>query len=231
MNYINMLNGMVKSQQEETKNLIMVKASESRYFIKLQTAVGIINKSLKTHIDIWEEEIKMGGFLNIYYRNLVLKRAYNICEKLRKNFYGYKVNSSDLKKVDTIASATYRAIADSTERMPKNCKRPKNSVNAEIEENTLPKDFLSTFCIVMYSIKYLEQLEPTIKKYGLEKDINTLKNLFSKYEKFIENEIIVTSEFETFEEYKNFVEKVAFDNKKDKLMNNIKIYKKRKHIE
>ena len=112
--------------------------------------------------------------------------------------------------------------------MPKNCKRPKNSVNAEIEERTLPKDFLSTFCIVMYSIKYLEQLEPTIKKYSLEKDINTLKNLFSKYEKFIENEIIVTSEFETFEEYKNFVEKVAFNPRKDKILKGVEIYKKKK---
>lgn len=230
MNYINILNDIVKKQQEETKNLIMVKASESRYFIKLQTTIGIISKSLKTHIDIWEEEIKNGGFLNIYYRNLVLKRTYNICEKLIKKFYGYKVNFNDLKKVDSIAGATYRAIADSTERMPKNCKRPKNSVNAEIEENTLPKDFLNTFCIVMYSIKYLEQLEPTIKKYGLEKDINTLKNLFSRYEKFIEDEIIVTSEFETLEEYKNFIEKIAFNSRKDKILKEIEIYKKRKKI-
>ena len=75
MNYINMLNDMVKNQQEETKNLIMVKASESRYFIKLQTAVGIISKSLKTHIDIWEKEIKMGGVFKYLLQKFSFKKS------------------------------------------------------------------------------------------------------------------------------------------------------------
>lgn len=208
--------------------LTPARVSEKRYYIMFKTTLSIVTAELGAHIKLWEKEEKMGGFLNLYYKNLILKRAFKLAKKIC--IKAYKYNFDNERKVGEIVDTTKKRIAKRAISNQESSSDEVINVNSSIEGVTLPPEFFTSFCVLMFSIQYFDTLEKTIEEEELKEDITLLRKLFNKYQSYIENEVVCTSPFKKIEEYKVFVEKVAFDTRRDKIMRGIRAYKEKKHI-
>lgn len=176
---------------------------KDRYVAKCIIALVMLKNNINKHLDVWENEIKENdGYLSPYIHNLVLKNVKNKVNSMKDELdYIISDNMSE-ENLQKLTHSTFNSLSNVIQRQALDMD---NGVEMNVEAATLPKDFLFTFCNAMYLIEYLtKDLEPTLIKLDIKNKLNKIKSLFSRYEKFVENDILCTNGFTTLEAYNNF---------------------------
>lgn len=208
MNYINFLNDITKDELERRKKerigTTPINLKTDRFILKLLTTLSIIDMELQEHIHQWENECKDSKVP--FFKNLWLKQCLNLVDKIKPHF-NYIASEDEAKEVKRVTQQCYKEIAAMD--IKKNYIDDDMSVNADVEKETLPKDFFDVFCKLMFSMEYLKKhLLKAFDKAGIRKEIDKLLKVFSYYEKAFEKDYIVAAGFNTNEDYNSFKDRI-----------------------
>lgn len=191
MNGINLLNMITKRVIDERKKEltggVLIDMNTDRFVIRLLAAISMLDAQLKRHLDIWDDSCKQYGVVKPYFRNLWLKRSYNLIQKIKPKF-NYISGDSDVKQIEEITESTKNKILRMKHNLPND--DILNRINFDVETAVSLPGFFESFYLMIFTLNYLKQLRQTIEKFGISKELDTVDKLLRLYEKLFKKELI-----------------------------------------
>lgn len=209
MDCVYLLNLITKREMEKRKKelegTVPLNIKTDRFVIRLLAAISILDTCLKNHLDIWDDSCKKCDVVKPYFRNLWLKRAYNLIQEIKPKF-NYVSDDSNVKEIEEITESTRNKILKMKYNLPYN--DILNRINFDVETAVSLPGFFESFYLMIFALNYLKQLQQTIEKFGISKEINTIDQLLRLYEKLFKKELIYSEGCVTVAGYLDFKEEM-----------------------
>lgn len=152
--------------------------------------LSIIHDNIEHHIKIWGDEIKYNdGWLSPYKKGLMTKIYNVISEMLGKYDENHIILSLGAR--ENLLDSIYNFHVILANRQTK--KGVKKTFDFQKEKATLPKGMLDTFISFSLATEYTEEyFKKSLELENLTEDFKKLKQYVNQYQKFFEDEMIIT---------------------------------------
>lgn len=169
----------------------MSRIIKDKRIARMIMCLSIISDNIAYHIKIWGDEIKNNdGWLSPHKKGLMTK-MYNAIEKMLMNYDENHVILSNGSK-ENLLDKIYEFHVILANRKAKG--GDKKGFDFKEERDTMPKGMLDTFISFSLTTEYTEEyFSKSLELENLTEDFNKFKKYLRQYQKFFEDEMIITA--------------------------------------
>lgn len=157
----------------------------NRYLYQLVTCFNILSTNINYIKSVWDKEIENGGYLSDKLYS-TLTSLQSILNKLTTQYSYIDWSSEHQSTIKSIYS--FMTVNNSTKKQQEEV----YGYDYPKERESLPTRLLDSTLSLSYTTNYMiNKLDITVKRQGIEKEVEDIFNLIKEYVNFTEEELIL----------------------------------------